>query len=338
MPLPLRPLVRALRSARLFFVALALALVVVLAPRAAQAEPWFGWGDNRLEDRYADSDIDVEDLVEGMHVTRSRGGSQQVRAGTWITLGPFLRTVDGKLDVGALVLVGAAFDRVALGPVHHLARPDPVDSLSGTGLADGPAPARGAPPASATPPPPAPPPPSPPSLLVTRAVARQAVTAAWKTSGLGVDDSRIDAMIARARASAALPETRLRIMKVLDDSSQIGVIPTDTSTYDIAGANLYLEARFTWRLDRLLYADDEPTLERTRLERQDARERVSGRVIDSLFQWQRALLAQRGAFAGSKESIDATLRLAEAEAALDVLTGGWFGAWVARQTGAAESR
>ena len=81
-----------------------------------------------------------------------------------------------------------------------------------------------------------------------------------------------------------------------------------------------------------------PTLERTRLERQDARERVSGRVIDSLFQWQRALLAQRGAFAGSKESIDATLRLAEAEAALDVLTGGWFGAWVARQTGAAESR
>ena len=86
-------------------------------------------GDNRLEDRYADSDIDVEDLVEGMHVTRSRGGSQQVRAGTWITLGPFLRTVDGKLDVGALVLVGAAFDWVALGPVHHLARPDPVDSL-----------------------------------------------------------------------------------------------------------------------------------------------------------------------------------------------------------------
>ena len=84
-----------------------------------------------------------------------------------------------------------------------------------------------------------------------------------------VDDSRIDAMVARARASAALPETRLRMMKVIDDSSHLGVIPTDTSTYDLAGADLYLEARLTWRLDRLLYADDEPTLERTRLERRE---------------------------------------------------------------------
>ena len=120
-------------------------------------------------------------------------------------------------------------------------------------------------------------------------------------------------------------------MKVFNDSSQIGVIPTDTSTYDIAGANLYLEGRLTWRLDRLLYADDEPTLERTRLERQDARERVAAKVVDSLFQWQRALIAERGAVAGSKEAIDASLRLAEAEAALDILTGGWFGGWVARQ-------
>src|SRR5208283_571079 len=114
-----------------------------------------------------------------------------------------------------------------------------------------------------------------------------------------------------SRASAALPETRLRVMKVFEDSSQIGVIPTDTSSYDILGANLYLEARLTWRLDRLLFADDEPTLERTRLERQDARERISGKVIDCLFQWQRARIAQRGAVAGSKEAIDARLRLAE---------------------------
>jgi hypothetical protein len=148
---------------------------------------------------------------------------------------------------------------------------------------------------------------------------------------LGVDDARIDAMVARARASAALPETRLRVMKVVNDSSSVGIIPTDTSTYDLAGANLYMEARLTWRLDRLLYADDEPTLERTRLERQDARERVASRVLDTLFQWQRAYIALRGAAAGSKEAIDASLRLAEAEAALDVLTGGWFGDWAGRQ-------
>jgi hypothetical protein len=312
-------------------------LVVATLTRQARAEPWFGAGDNHLEDQLMDGDIDVEDLVEGTHVARSRGGSQSLRAGTWVTLGSFFRIVDGKEDVGLLVIVSGAFDKVAQGPVHRLSVPElPVAFSEGAlvsgYVADGPT----------RPPMPAPippqttgsPPPSPaplPPLLVTSVVARHAVTAAWKTSGLGVDDTRIDAMISRARASAALPETRLRAMKVIDDSSQIGVIPTDASTYDIAGANLYLEARLTWRLDRLLYADDEPTLERTRLERQDARERVAGKVIDSLFQWQRALIAQRGAIAGSKEAIDASMRLGEAEAALDILTGGWFGGWVARQ-------
>jgi len=316
-----------------------LPLVVLLLSRPARAEPWFGWGDGKTEDRYNDGDLDVEDLVEGLHVARSRdGGSQQLRAGTWLTLGAFTRTVDNKQDVGVLLIFAGAFDRLLEGRRHQLARPDETSPFTASAFAasvlgEGPLPRGGAlPPGTVIIPAPPPPPPPPPSLLVTPLVARQAVTAAWRTMGLGVDDSRIDAMIARARQSAALPETRLRVMKVVNDSSQVGVIPTDTSTYDIAGANLYLEARLTWRLDRLLYADDEPTLERTRIERHDARERVSAKVIDTLFQWQRAEIARRGALLGSKELIDATLRLAEAEAALDVLTGGWFGAWLARQS------
>jgi hypothetical protein len=303
-----------------------LAVVLLLVASPARADPWFGSGDNHLEDLYLDGDLGVEDIVDGLHVARSRGGSQEVRAGTWFTLGGFFRTVDGREDVGVLVLVGVAFDKIAEGPRHRLSRPDALVSSAGAAFAEGPAPAQAG--SSSAP--------APTPLLVTPAVARRAVAAAWKAAGLGVDDARIDAMIARSRASAALPETRLRVMKVFEDSSQVGVIPTDTSSYDILGANLYLEARLTWRLDRLLYADDEPTLERTRLERQDARERISGKVIDCLFQWQRARIAQRGATAGSKEAIDAGLRLAEAEAALDVLTGGWFGGWLARQAPAAE--
>jgi hypothetical protein len=283
-----------------------------------------------VEDRFLDGDISATDLVEGAHVGRSRSGSQHLRAGSWLSIESFFRTIEGKPDVGVMIVFNGALDRVAAGPVHQLSVPDlpyafSEGALVTTYVGDGPvSPARAVPT-------PVPAPTAPPPLLVTSVVARHAVTAAWKTSGLGVDDARIDAMIARARTSAALPETRLRVMKVVDDSSQIGVIPTDTSTYDIAGANLYLEARLTWRLDRLLYADDEPTLERTRLERQDARERVAGKVVDALFQWQRALIAVRGAIPGSKEAIDASLRLGEAEAALDILTGGWFGGWVARQ-------
>jgi hypothetical protein len=300
-------------------------LALLLTARPARAEPWFGWGDNQLEDRYEDGDIDVEDLVEGTHASRRHGGSQKLRVGSWLSLGGFFRIVDEKQDVGLYVLVGVALDKVTQGPVHRIDEPrGPVSegALFGASFADGPTPSP-AHAAVATD--------KPPPLLVTPLVARHAVTAAWKTSALGVDDARIDSMVARARASAALPETRLRAMKVVADSSKLGVIPTDSSTYDIAGANLYLEGRLTWRLDRLLYADDEPTLEKTRLDRQDARERIAGRVVDSLFQWQRALIAERGALVGSKEASDASLRLAEAEAALDILTGGWFGGWVARQ-------
>lgn len=145
-------------------------------------------------------------------------------------------------------------------------------------------------------------------------------------------------MVARARASAALPEARFRAMRVVLDGSHAGVIPDDTSTYATAGADMWLEGRLTWRLDRLLYADDEPTLERVRLERQDARTRVAGKVLDALFQWQRAWFSVHTATPGTREATDATLRLIEAEAGLDVMTGGWFGVWIEEIKGVDASR
>ena len=115
-------------------------------------------------------------------------------------------------------------------------------------------------------------------------------------------------------------------MRLWDDAAHATTLATtdDTSYYDAIGANLVLELRLTWRLDRLLYAGDEPTLERVRLERQDARARVATRTLEALFAWQRAGVAEAGAAAGSPEKVDAELREAEAEATLDVLTGGWF--------------
>jgi hypothetical protein len=168
-------------------------------------------------------------------------------------------------------------------------------------------------------------------VVITAAIARRAVAAAWRASGLGVDDARIDSMIARARASALLPEARLRAMRVLNDTSKVDAIPDTTGTYLTVGANLWLEARLTWRLDRVVFADDEPTLERVRIERHDARARLGAKVIDALFLWQRATFRAETALAGSKEAVDATLQAAEAEATLDVLTGGWFGGWRASQ-------
>jgi hypothetical protein len=303
-------------SATLLVPAFVLAAVLSAAP--ARAEPWFGWGQTKTDDRYTSGDLDIEDLVNGTVAGRSRDETREVRAGTWITLGSYWRTYEGTYqDFGLFLIAGVAFDRLAGGSKVH-------GSELGF-IGDGTAQARPSPP----------PPDASPGvivseqvrLVVSSAVARKAVFAAWRTSGLGVDDARIDSMVARARSSAALPETRLRAMRVFADSTSGGIVPIDTSTYASAGNSVVLEARLTWRLDQLLYASDEPSLERIRLERQDARAKVAGRVLDALFQWQRAWIAVQSAGPGTREATDATMRLIEAEAGLDVMTGGWFGAW-----------
>jgi hypothetical protein len=307
---------------------------LLLRSSPATAEPWFGWGQNHAEDRYASGDLDTEDLVDGTIVGRSHNGAEDIRAGTWVTLGGFWRKVEsGQHDVGLLLILSVAFDKVGQGSVHDLGGGSLADSTAKSRpppLLPDPAPPTAAPP---SPPAPLPSPPLPVEqtrVVVTPGVARRAVAAAWRASGLGIDDARIDSMVARARASAALPEARFRAMRVVLDGSQAGVIPEDTNTYETAGADMWLEGRLTWRLDRLLYADDEPTLERVRLERQDARTRVAGKVLDALFQWQRAWLSVHVATPGTREATDATMRLIEAEAGLDVMTGGWFGAWAAQ--------
>jgi hypothetical protein len=306
---------------------LALLLAILTLSTVARAEPWFGWGQGTLEDHYEDGEFDVDDLLSG------KGLGRQVGAGTtqresWVTLGTFATVLrDGSHNVGGLLVVGLALDRVSQGNVHRTLDP----SFETADRYAQPPDSKGSGPPPSPPPAPEPPrgasPEAPPALLVTAVVARRAVAAAWRASGLGVDDARIDSMVARSRASALLPEARLRAMRVLNDTSRVDAIPDTTGTYLAVGANLWLEARLTWRLDRVLFADDEPTLERVRIERHDARAHLAAKVIDALFLWQRARFRAERAAADSKEAVDAQLQAAEAEATLDVLTGGWFGRW-----------
>lgn len=250
---------------------------------------------------WPDGELDREDRIAvGTH----RAGASDLHGRSWFSLAAFEHVFADRRDVGLIAVVGIAFDRIAAGPTHA--------------IGDHPTP----PP----PPPPEPPKPEPPRFPVDPLFARASVAAAWRASGVGGDDEKIDSIIARARQSAALPETRLRAMRLVDERDHVDATPTtgDTRYYDYAGANLWLEARLTWRLDRLLYADDEPTLERVRLERMEARAKIAGKVLDSLFQWQRALVDTRDAIPGSREELEARLRAIEAELTLDVLTAGWF--------------
>lgn len=275
-------------------------LARVLLATPARAAPWVDTGEDALEDLLVDGDLDAEDHA-ALRLDR-RPGSSDFHGASWVSVVGFERQLlSGRNDVGGIVVVGLALDRIDVGTVHRIGDPPSPPATSDPARA-----AQG-------------------SLAAPR-LARQCVAAAWRSAGLGIDDGRIDTLIARSRASALLPETRLRAMRLWDDASHATTLATtdNTSYYDAIGANLVLEVRLTWRLDRLLYAGDEPTLERVRLERQDARARVAARTLEALFAWERARAAAAGAAAGSPEMMESQIRAAEAEATLDVLTGGWF--------------
>lgn len=168
---------------------------------------------------------------------------------------------------------------------------------------------------------------APPAITVTTDVARSCVRAALRAIGLG-DDNRLDSVAARARSSAALPELRLRAVRTLGESGRISLSEDDPSRYVASGAaSNVLEARLTFRLDRLLFADEEIVVERARLDRSELRSRTAAKVLQLLFEWQRAYALAQDAALAAEDRFAAAVREAESTALLDVMTGGWFGAY-----------
>ena len=266
------------------------------------------------EEMLANGDIDAEDLVGratvGRESLRSSPGGE-----AWISLGGFAReSAFGEREVGGMLVVGLPLDRFAR-----------VGARAAVPVTPSVGPPTGALAAAV----------EEQAVAVTPRLARATVEAAWRAAGLGNDDARLDAIVSRARWSALLPETRLRAIRYDDQRLYTESAADVNRLRDSAGANVGLEARLTWRFDRLLYAEDEPSFERMRLERHDARARIGGRVLEALFHWHRAWLEVRWAQAASRDArepsnrpsrdeAEAALRVMEAEATLDVLTNGWF--------------
>jgi hypothetical protein len=294
------------------------------APRAAPEEDLAADGD---------SELDADDLVGratvGRGTVRSSPGGQ-----AWVSLAGFSReTIAGQREIGGLVVVGLPLDRFARASARSGVYASPSSLALTNAVANGNAGASANVVLAAQP--------EEPPVGVTPRLARAAVEAAWRTAGLGNDDARLDSIVSRARWSGVLPETRLRAIRY-DAQTLYAESSVDSNRLrDSAGANVGLEARLTWRFDRLLYAEDEPSFERMRLERHDARARIAGRVLEALFHWHRAWLELRWAQAASRDAreppnrpsrdeSESALRVMEAEATLDVLTAGWFTASRAR--------
>jgi hypothetical protein len=155
-------------------------------------------------------------------------------------------------------------------------------------------------------------------------LAREALAAALRAQRLPERAAELDSLSARARSSALLPELRLRAARAQDESLRL--TPTQDDPYRFTqdgGDDLVFEARATWKLDRLVFADEEIAVGRLALERERAAERLGMRIAELVLAWHHAVSAAPSGDDSSRSRAEFE-RLA-AEVSLDVATGGWFG-------------
>ena len=173
---------------------------------------------------------------------------------------------------------------------------------------------------------------TPPPLLVSfeqlRALtefSRRATAVALGVAGAAAERRRLDSLAARARASALLPEVRLRAVRNTDQA--LRWVPTTDDPYRVTqadGAGMILEASATFRLDRLLFAHEELTVERVRQRAGQARLKLEGRVQAAMLGLFRA---RELGCAGERDDPQTTLEVVKALEwfeELDNLTAGWF--------------
>ncbi len=154
-------------------------------------------------------------------------------------------------------------------------------------------------------------------------IAQRAARVAIRTAGLSENDAELDRMASRARMSALLPELRVSARDTSagprDYISESGALTT--SYY---GPSFLIEGSVTFHLDRLAYSGQEARLERLRLERVEARARITQRVIEEISRWSKATAEERDSPEGTEARSEATARRVAAQMALDVWTAGWF--------------
>ena len=150
---------------------------------------------------------------------------------------------------------------------------------------------------------------------------RALVSAAWKAAGADRDEALTD-LAARARLSALAPEVRLRAYRGIDSGARLYRAEESDRTTFSDGAQSFFEARLAWRLDRLVFADEEVAIERIRVERADLKQRISAKVLDLVLRFQRARRAANDADLLPHERDEAAIAAIESLIALDALTGG----------------
>lgn len=158
------------------------------------------------------------------------------------------------------------------------------------------------------------------------ALARGSVRAALAAASSKVFEDRFDDMSTRARVSGLVPELRLRLAHVVDEDQSLAPTEYDPERITASGGtSLWMEGRATFRLDRLVYADDEVAIERLRADRVKLERDIADEVLNVFGQWQRARAMVASELVAPDDKDKAFIDMAVAEARLDALTDGWFG-------------
>jgi hypothetical protein len=172
-----------------------------------------------------------------------------------------------------------------------------------------------------------------PPVRIDAALARGAVSAALARAHVADAADRLDGLASRSRSSATLPELRLRAMRVIDEDEALSPTEYDPSRVTLSGgSSTWLEARATWKLDRLVFAREEIAVERLRAGQARAARAVEHDVIEALSRWHRARWRSLDPEAPAEARIEADLEVAAVEATLDVWTDGWFSRELARRS------
>ncbi len=161
-----------------------------------------------------------------------------------------------------------------------------------------------------------------PEVSIAPGAVRAMIRAAWHEAGLD-NEQRLDALSERARSSAWAPEVRLRAYRGTNAgaSTYASIEAVDRSTLS-DGVSTLVETRLIWRLDRVVFADEEVAIERVRLERAELRQRLASRIIELALAWLRARRAAEDPSLLGPDRELAAATAGEAQIALDALTGG----------------
>ena len=136
----------------------------------------------------------------------------------------------------------------------------------------------------------------------------------------------------RSRAQAALPQLTVRVTSDLDKEDRAltrfdetnSMIPQNISATETNGNDLQLYAEARWKLNESVFNYQETAVMRENRYSAKERQKLLQTVTQVYFERKRALIKMRPAKPGSEAEALALLKIAQIEAELDALTGGWF--------------